>query len=277
MEVALLTVVDSDEGNPGDGIRDEGYEPSKRYESEAVACFRAWRKSGGKYADIPIYALHISGRELKKETLMKFKLMDVTYIKHDMPEVNEYDCGYFYVPIGLAWLESQIKEDFLIHIDIDMMLVREPTEKLLFFDRDRYIAKIAIINEKDRNKRFGVDYSINFNTCFITSYREDLFYKTWYTFIKDTVPQKDKCDSQRVFSEWEEFIVDEMHFKYDFPIEPIDRIMVGQYWDPIFTYSDKEFQNIFFLHDHYGTYERTKTILNYYKRRREIDRRQLRI
>ena len=102
-----------------------------------------------------------------------------------------------------------------------------------------------------------------------------MFYKTWYTFIQHEVPKKNECTSQRVFSEWEEFVVDVMHFKHGIPIEPIDRFMVGQYWDPINSYSDEEFQDIYFLHDHYGTYERSKTMLNYYKRRREIDKRSL--
>jgi hypothetical protein len=271
MSEALLTIVDSNYGNPGDGIRDEGYLPSKQYETEAIQCFQHWREKAGRYKDIPIYAMQVTETPISRKTLEVFQDLNVTYIHRHLPEINSYDCGYFYVPFGCEWLENNIKEQLLIHIDLDMILLQEPPPSL-FYIQDA-IAKIAIIKGKDRNKRFYVGYPINFNTCFIVSFKRDKFYSKWADAIRRLVPSKDECANDRIFSEWEEHVVDKMYFDEGVKIEVIDRIMIGEFWEPIDSYDDRAFENIYFIHDHYGTNARWKSMIEYEKRRLSIDQR----
>ena len=271
---ALVTIVDSNTNNPGSGIRDEDYNPSKRYEEEAIRCFTAWRENGGQFKNIPIYALCITGRKLQDATIQKFKDLNVTFLDHYIPEANDYQSGYFYVPIGCAWLEENISEDFLIHIDLDMSLIKEPPSDFFYFDRNKYIAKIGIIPTPDRsapnNKKHAYNmgnYPINFNTCIITSWKDDKFYKLWYNKIKNNVPKRSDCNNDRIFSQWEEHIVDVMHFDDNIPIEPVDKFQVGYMWDKIDSLTNKEFEKIYFFHDHIGDKYDIRTRIEYAKRK----------
>ena len=268
---ALITIVDSNKNNPGSGIYDENYNPSKKYEEEAIRCFTSWRKNGGKFKDITIYALCISGRKLQESTIQKFKELKVTFLDYYLPETNEYQSGYFYVPIGCRWLEDNITEDFLIHIDLDMSLIKEPPSSFFYFDRNKHIAKVGIIPQPDRTAsnnyaQYMGDYPINFNTCFITSWREDGFYKLWYNKIKETVPKKSECINDRIFSQWEEHTIDIMYFDDKISIEPLDKFQIGYMWEPLNNFTNEEFKKIYFFHDHIGTKGAIRTRIEYTKR-----------
>jgi hypothetical protein len=60
----------------------------RRLESEAIECFKNWRKNAGWLKDIPIYAVCPTNNVISEKTKEEFDKLNVTYIE-DYQEVTE--------------------------------------------------------------------------------------------------------------------------------------------------------------------------------------------
>ena len=171
METALITVIEnSDNLHAGTGDA----RPTAM-EREAIVCFENWRKNGGAFKNIPIYAMCPTKRLPSNETIERLKELKVTYIQEHLPETDNYTCGFWNVPIAGAWMEKNLTEDFFIHTDLDMYLLREPPAKL-FHCGSESLAKIGTLSGKRFKRNIEPEFSLNFETCFINSHRKNGFY-----------------------------------------------------------------------------------------------------
>lgn len=240
MKYALITIIENND-NLHEGEKD--FRPLKM-EDEAVLCFRSWRKNGGKFKDIPIYAMCPTKRIPSKECIKKIKEFDVKYIEYYIPETDNFTCGFWNVPVGCSWLEENIEEDFLIHIDLDMCLLKPPPESLFYCEKD-VLARIGTISGK-RYHRTIANYDLNFETCFINSWRENRFYKKWYDYLNEIEP-KIKNTVKR-YSEIEEHVIDILYHEGIEKIEPVDSDFQFGSWYPVRHI--KNIQNTYFRHEH---------------------------
>ena len=92
-------------------------------------------------------------------TIKTLEKMKVMYIEDYFPITKTFPCGYWNTPFALNYLENHytLFEETFIHIDLDMYLMREPTEKLFHVPEDK-ICKIAINKYRPTD---SLDYKIS--------------------------------------------------------------------------------------------------------------------
>lgn len=265
--IALLLVVESSKNNKGDII--DKYNTGRvemPYEREAIMCIKMWRKNGGEYAGIPIYAININGNPPSSECQKELKDMNVKYIENYHNETKMYPCGYYNVPLACKILEQELKEDILIHIDLDMYLLAPP-DKSLFKIKDNILCKIAINewrptdNLEDKLKQ----YPFEIETNFIVSRRKDVFYNKWYTELMKLYNETKDTYTPEVLSVLEERICDVMYFDNDYPFEFFEEGYQINHEDIV----DK---NAFFLHCHLDNSDRFHNLLKLYIKKKNNGR-----
>lgn len=282
---ALITIVEGNNNHKADGIRDEGFFHAKQYEQEAIAMFHSWRMNAGDYANIPIYALCVNKNRPSDSVLAEFDKLNVIYVEEYLPEVETYTCGYWNTPLGCMWLEDNVPEDFLIHIDLDMLVLKPLTDDLLRVSRNAW-AKVGIIPKPENrlhiesyehtfyDRTINPAYAIKFNTCFITSNRKRGFYKLWYHALKELCPSREACGNDRVYSQWEEHVLDVLYYEGGVKLDLLDKFEIGYSWDRLDTLTDDEVINkVFFQHDHLGTPGRNLNMKSYVQRMLDITKR----
>lgn len=224
-KIALILVVESSENNKGDIV--DKYDTGRTempYEEEAIMCVKMWRKNGGDYANIPIYAININDNPPSKVCQKELKNMGVIYIENYIYETKSYPCGYYNVPLACKMLERELTEDKLIHIDLDMYLLRPPTKDLLYVQPGS-LCKIAInewrptdnLDEKELQRLR--QYPFEIETNFMVSKRMSLFYDTWYRELKEKYNKIKYEYTSKTLSIFEERICDIMYFDNRYPFE----------------------------------------------------------
>lgn len=119
------------------------------FESESIDCIKAWRKNGGWLKDIPIY-VHCPSKDIEFKTKEEYRKYNVTYIHHDISDISQFEYGFINVHYSGQLFSKLLKEDILIHIDLDMELLR-PLD-LTFFDpilKNGYSAIIGGYHKRD--------------------------------------------------------------------------------------------------------------------------------
>lgn len=265
-DMAIITVIESSQNNRGDINNKYGLNNvSLNYEAEAILCFEAWRTRAGKLADIPIYCICPTRNVPSRETIQAITDLGVTYIEHFMPETDTYISGYWNVPLACSYLEKILSHDFLIHIDLDMYLIKEPKESL-FSCHHTKLAKLAI-NEHRPTNQPGISikpiYNFEINTGFICSWREAGFYKKWYERLKRKTLKLDYNDP--AYSIWEERICDVMYFEEDAQFEFFNEPF--QINEDVSNYEDDEIKEIIFFHGHCEMTKRNDKYMQIYLKR----------
>lgn len=242
MKYALITVIENSDNLYSDEV---DFRPPSM-EKEAITCFTSWRQNGGTFKDIPIYAMCPTKRFPEPETIKKLKDLNVTYIQEHLPETDNYTCGWWNVPIGCSWMEENLTEDFFIHTDLDMYLMREPVEDLFYCEKN-VLAKIGSVSGRRFHREIVPEYKLNFETCFINSWRENRFYKTWYDMLTKT--ESEMVDrGERVSPEIEEHIVDVMYHGGEYVIEDAGYEFQFGSWYPVKHIED--ISKTYFRHEH---------------------------
>lgn len=101
---------------------------SGNLENQALLLFRSIRKFAGHYKDAPIYSFQPRrGAPLRKDTLNLFEALEVT---HSTEVLN---AEFHHYPIGnkvfaSARAEELLKEDILVFLDSDSVIVNEPRD-----------------------------------------------------------------------------------------------------------------------------------------------------
>lgn len=234
------------------------------YEEEALKFIQAWRKNGGKYANIDIHCICPTKAKISNKTRDALKSLDVHYVHLYFKQTEFYKCSWFNVPMVGAWLESTYgsKYDKLVHLDLDMTLLREPQD-VMFDIEDGCIAKVAKYDDDNvADKRHIVEeeeFAFNSVTCYTVSKPADKFFNTWWTTLQleaakylNKFPNfaEDK-DQWRDYCDLEEHAVDVMYFKDNHAIDWVDGFMVGPgYTDTSKLDTIEAVEKIHFVHAH---------------------------
>ena len=221
-DTALLLVVEGDE-NKGDIINKYNTgRISLQYQREFIYCVVSWRNNAGPYKDIPIYAINTNGNPPSLACRMTLQDYGVEYIEQYEPETKLFPCGYYNVPFSCSILEQDyVKESNLIHIDLDMYVVRALDAKLFEMSDDRK-CKIAV-NEWRPTGNFPKGtfdlYPFEIATNFMYSRREDNFYHDWWCKLDSFLIQNDKDEKYSIDETtiFEERICDMMYFDEGYP------------------------------------------------------------
>jgi len=264
-KIALMLVVESSKNNKGDIV--DKYDTGRieiPYEEESIMCVKMWRKNGGDYANIPIYAININNNPPSIECQKELKLQGVKYIEQYCPQTKDYPCGYYNVPLACKILERELEEDKLIHIDLDMYLLRPPTKDLLYISPGK-LCKIAINEWRPTNnleeKLF--QYPFEIETNFMVSKRMTLFYDTWYRKLMEKYNEVKYEYTTQTLSVFEERICDIMYFNNKYLFE----FFKEGYQ---INHEDKVDKNAFFLHCHLDNPVRFNTLLKLYLKEKKL-------
>jgi len=251
--------------NKGGGGRGAG-QPNKNLEQEVLRCVKYWKKNTSeKY---PIYALCMTDNPPSMETLSQLTYMGVKFIWDYDSNSDWFPAAWMNIPLAGKWMEDNINHYPLIHIDLDMTLLR-PFK--LTDDWKNYDAIIPIYTkEYPDDRQIDPDFPKTFITCFIISNKN--FYHRWYykmielakiwqykypNLVKYSLEIAKYKVSKEVWWSYcniEEHAVDVLYYKNNMKIKKLEKIMFGknQGYGSINDFTDKEIKNnIYFLHHHY--------------------------
>lgn len=97
-------------------------------ENQALLLFRSIRRFAGKYKNAPIYSFQArKGPRLKKDTLEMFDKLGVSHSTEILnDEFNHYPIGN--KVFACARAEESVKEDILVFLDSDTVMLNEPID-----------------------------------------------------------------------------------------------------------------------------------------------------
>jgi len=250
--------------NKGGGGRGAG-QPNKNLEEEAIRCVKYWKKYDVMH--YPIYALCMTNNPPSTKTLKKLNDMEVIFIWNHIKHLDWFPAGWWYTPVAGAWMEDNTNHNPLIHLDLDMILLR-PFE--LTNDWENYDAMIPAYTEIEPDDRqISPDFKKTFITCFIISKRN--FYRDWFAEMNWLAwkwkkkypalhyePKKAKYKvSKEVWWDYcnlEEHAVDSLFYKNELWIKKLEKTMIGEsqgYGSANDATDNEIMKNIYFLHHHY--------------------------
>jgi hypothetical protein len=257
----LFLVLDGNE-NFGDYNGKYGFgRRSFNYENEAIKCVKSWRENGGWLKDIDIVCFRPSDREICQETLTILRSYDVKCDFTYTIDRENYPCGYWNVPFAGRLLEDMNLTRYIIHIDLDMFLMRELPLDFIFPKEDVF-AKIAINEHRPTDQpEVNIEpiYPFEINTGFIVSRTDKYFYSIWWEHLKNKSMTLDPNDPN--YSIWEERICDEMYFDMGYRFDFFDKYQLNS---DVSDYSDKDMKGLYFLHGHPELKKRNENYLKKY-------------
>lgn len=268
---AFIAHVESNINKGGESIA------NRPLEEEAIKCFSSWRKMGGKWKDMPIYAICHTGNPPSKETLKEFEKLKVNFIDAYDPISETFPAGWWNVPLSGMWAEDNLDHNFLIHTDLDMVLLKEPDNELIYCS-PLNLAKCAVYSENFPDDKFITpDYRKLFVTCFITSWTHRKFYTKWYKQMMELKAHWDELELNDEESWWEycnleEHAVDVLYYERDWNIEQVHKCQIGNgnAYDTVDSLTDWEMERVFFNHDHFHDDCKQQTIKDYIMRMMEL-------
>lgn len=218
------------------------------YEKEALYCIQFWRSKKNNLRDIEIIIINPTKEELSENTLKEFKKYNVNYIKKYFPECDKYICRWNNIPIVGKWLENNTNK-IIIHIDLDMFLLKSIPEKFLDI-RDNELAICAAYpgNIHDDGRTRG-NYTLYSVTCFIISQPSKKFYTKWLLYLEKYVKELGEFDGKKYF-DLEEHVVDIMKYENNYSIRYVTDLMLGRTYHKLEKIDNKIFPNICFIHEH---------------------------
>lgn len=282
--IALITTI---EGNRKDiNTLKQGY--IREYETEALVCFKEWRKNGGWLKDIPIYCIALTSQTPSDETKAAFKELDVTYVEEYYEETELYQNGYWNIPLSGKWFEENLEEDILIKIDLDMYLIKELPKSLVNLGKGKTIVgRYDELSAKHNTNKltFPNKYGQPWDTGLVITHKKTLFFSTFYDKLKQITQEyedgvfeslyglkiKEHCDDEGVdYGAIEEFAVSILYTDDKFKLDPIFKYNLGEFYAPISIYTNEEVDNIYFFHEHIPFqevgYDKFKTRIEYFHR-----------
>ncbi|POB12761.1 hypothetical protein [Halobacteriovorax sp. DA5] len=279
MKIALITMIESN----GQSTNDEKgitFENQRHYEDEAILCFENWRTNAGELKDIPIYTYCPTHNTVSQKTKEKFKELDVTYIEKYHEETKHFESGFVNVPFCGMLLEQELEEDILIHIDLDMNLIKPIDQNLfdvVYNENKIVVGQYDDISKKDQ-RFIGEDWDNPLDTGFIISRRESGFYKFFFEELMklyetngDERWQKNCQNVEKYFLE--EYVIEKAYNEGRLDVFPIQYYQVGEGYASISTFPKEKLKNIYFWHEHLypsSKYDKVRERIAYFKRMKEI-------
>ena len=288
--IAVITTIEGD-------LRDintlkQGY--SRHYEQEAIQCFTEWRKNAGWLKDVPIYTIALTRHTISDATKLALRDLNVTYIEAYHEETEQYQNGYWNIPLSGKYFEEHLTEDILIKIDLDMYLIK-PLHPSLFELEDGVttVGRYDEMSAKHNTNKltFPAKYGQPWDTGLVITRRETKFYTKFYETLKQiTAEHEDGTFEQKYglhikqhdddvgvdYGAIEEFAVSVMHTDLGVRLKEINKYNLGEFYAPIDIYTDDEVARIYFFHEHIPYtepgYDKMRTRLSYKKRVIQIER-----
>jgi len=222
----------------------------RRLESEAIECFTAWRKNGGRLKDIPIYAVCPTKNTISDDTKKKFEELNVTYIEQYMPVTETFTSGFLNIPLIGMMMEEQLTEDILIKIDLDMNLIKPLPQSM--FDSGIVIGQYDDYCTK--NQRVPLGEHNPSDTGLIISPRESGLYKTFFEqtmhYMNSDDPDWMKVKAATGDYFLEEFVMDKIYNSGQYDMTTVQKYQIGEWYTPVEEFTDKELKDVYFWHEH---------------------------
>ncbi len=273
MSYALITAIEGDANNLNE---QKGIIKNKRlFESEALLCFEAWRKNAGWLKDIPIYTYCPTLNIVTHETKEKFKDLNVTYIEEYQPITETFISGFLNVPLVGKILESQLAEDVLIKIDLDMNIIKPLPEELVN-------SKTLVCGQYDdycaaQQRKMHEGWGNPYDTGFTISRRDSGFYHFFYDELMETMNKHDPVweEVRKVSGDYylEEYVMDKIAYTNVWPVQPIQKYQIGEWYTPVKEFTDEELKNVYFWHEHIlhdPVYDKVREKVEYFNRMRKL-------
>ncbi len=275
MKYALITAIEGDANNLNEQKRI--VKTRRLFETEAVLCFENWRNKGGWLKDCAIYAFCPTKNIVTSQTKDKFVSLDVNYIEEYQPITETFISGFLNVPLVGKLLEERLTEDVLIKIDLDMNLIKPLPEKLVNSETlicgqydDYCTAQQRTVTEGWQNP---------YDTGFTISRRTSGFYKFFFDVLMETMynydPEWEKVKAVSGDYYLEEYVMDKIVNQNLWPVQPIQRYQIGEWYTPVKEFSDEELKNVYFWHEHVipdPAYNKVREKVEYFNRMRKINK-----
>lgn len=274
MKYALITAIEGDGNNLNE---QKGIVQTRRlFESEAILCFENWRKNGGWLKDCSIYTFCPTKNVISEKTKSRFKELNVNYIEEYQPITETFISGFLNVPLIGKLLEERLSEDVLIKIDLDMNLIKPLPQDLVNSD-------ILICGQYDdyctaQQRTVTEGWSNPFDTGFTISRKDSGFYKFFFDVLTNTMNNHDEeWEKVRAVSGdyyLEEYVMDKIYNKQLWPVKPIQKYQIGEWYTPVKEFTDDELKNVYFWHEHLisdPAYDKIKQKVEYFNRMKKIN------
>lgn len=274
MKYALITAIEGDANSLNE---QKGIVSTKRlFESEAILCFKNWRKNGGWLKDCNIYAFCPTHNVITDETKRKFAELGVTYIEEYQSVTETFVSGFLNVPLIGKLLEQRLTEDVLIKIDLDMNLIQP-------LPRDLVDSDILVCGQYDdyctaQQRTVKEGWANPFDTGFTISRRDSNFYGFFFDILLKTLnsddPEWQKVKAQSGDYYLEEYVMDKIYNNQLWEVKPIQRYQIGEWYTPVKEFSDKELKSVYFWHEHIihdPLYNKAREKIEYFKRMKVLN------
>jgi hypothetical protein len=274
---ALITAIEGDGNNLNEQLNI--VKQRRLFEAEAIKCFTAWRENGGWLKDIPIYTICPTKNTISEETKKSLLKLNVTYIEEYMPITETFTSGFLNAPLIGMMMEERLTEDVLIKIDLDMNLIQPLPEGLVN-------SNIVICGQYDdyctaQQRKTKDGWSNPYDTGFMITERNSRFYKFLFEMLMETMvgDDTDWADVKAVSGEYylEEYVMDKIANTNLWPVTPIQRYQIGEWYTPVDEFSDDELKKVYFWHEHIihdPHYDKMREKIAYFKRMKAIDDKQ---
>lgn len=267
---AFITHVESNINTGGESIS------NRPLEEESLKCYESWRRLGGQWKDIHIYAICNTGNPPCEDTMKEYRKLGVTFVDNYQEISKAFPVGWFNVPLSGRWAEEKLDYDVFIHTDLDMVLLKEPDEELII-PQAPYV-KCAVYSENfPDDMQIVPEYKKLFVTCFISSHRKSWFYTRWFGTMLHLMQNWENKDFDDKENWWkycnlEEHAVDVMFYEKGFKIEQVHKCQIGNgnAYDTVDSLTDDELKRVFFNHDHFHDECKQQTIKDYVRRMMEM-------
>ena len=225
MKIIIFLVIENDRnaGCGGSGGNSQLHQ-NRNLSKELELCLSRWtnNKINPSFYDIDIKLICPNNNPPDKKfiDIMCKKYSQLEYIHKPHNEADNFPAGWYNVPLAGKVLEEHCDYDVAIHIDLDMILMRDFDKKLLEFTSNE-IAKCAVYDKNytdDYEEMLGIKKE--FVTCFMTSTKVGKFYTTWYGiqcelqsyYENEIKPTKDQTQLWWEYCNCEEHAVDKMYY-----------------------------------------------------------------
>jgi hypothetical protein len=172
-------------------------------------------------------------------------------------------------------LEQRLTEDVLIKIDLDMNLIKPlpeelvNNEKLICGQYDDYCTS------QQRTVKEG--WANPFDTGFTISRRSSGFYKFFFDVLTDTMnshdPEWEKVRAVSGDYYLEEYVMDKIYNNKLWPVQPIQKYQIGEWYTPVKEFTDEELKSVYFWHEHLihdPVYDKVREKVEYFNRMRKL-------
>lgn len=248
----LFTVIEGDRNNINNNTN--VISTPRMYEQEAILCFENWRKNAGWLKDIEIICYAPTKNLPTSDTISRLKDLNVTYVEQYLPICERMEFGFFLVPLVGKILETENPDSTLIHIDLDMNIIKPIPEK--YFDDKVYIGQYD--DSSAMSQRKANSWENPLDTGFTISPSSKQFYNMFWREFRDLYFDKSyeqeedwlNQDADNGVCFLEEYVADKLLNKNLMEINTIQFYQLGEGYAKVSDLNDEELEKVLFWHEH---------------------------